>query len=172
MGPVACVPLLLFAGFFVKNDTIPWYLRWCSYGSFARYAFEGSLLAVYGPVGGRNRSEIVCELPDEDFFGMIRRKSIKLKLISGTNPNCPVNDPQLIMEYFSAKPKNLGWDCAMLIIFFLALRIIAFLSLKVKLSLHNDNLLTHTRYFYQQLKSEGIRAAFGCDTRKSSGCCC
>ena len=106
------------------------------------------------------------------FLVWFSKNFFKFRFILGTNPNCPVNDPQLIMEYFSAKPKNLGWDCAMLIIFFLALRIIAFLSLKVKLSLHNDNLLTHTRYFYQQLKSEGIRAAFGCDTRKSSGCCC
>lgn len=75
------------------------------------------------------------------------------------------------MEHFSAKPTNLGLDCAMLIVFFIALRIIAYLALKVKLSLHNDNLLTHTRYFFQQLKSEGVRAAFGCD-RSNSSCCC
>ena len=106
------------------------------------------------------------------FLVKFKKNCQKVKYVLGTNPNCPVNDPQLIMEYFSAKPHNLGWDCAMLIIFFLALRIIAFLSLKVKLSLHNDNLLTHTRYFYQQLKSEGSRAAFGFDTRKSSGGCC
>ena len=69
MGPVACVPLLLFAGFFVNVTTVKWYLQWCSYLSFARYAFEGSLLAVYGPVGGRNRSVIECEFEDTGFFG-------------------------------------------------------------------------------------------------------
>lgn len=40
-----------------------------------------------------------------------------------------------------------------------------------KLSLHNDNLLTHTRYFFQQLKHEGFRAAFGCNKSRSSCCC-
>ena len=71
MGPVACVPLLLFAGFFVKSSTIPWYLRWCTYSSFARYAFEGSVISVYGksPFNGTERATIPCEVDNNNFFG-------------------------------------------------------------------------------------------------------
>ncbi|CBY32575.1 unnamed protein product [Oikopleura dioica] len=161
MGPVACVPLLLFAGFFIKDEMVPVYLKWCSYGSFVRYAFEGSLISIYGPdFSGEDRAKIACDAPNAD-------------------------NPKLIMSQFDAKGENFGWDCAMLIIFFLVLRLIAYLALKVKvsqirffffyifnkLSLHNDNLLTHTRYFFQQLKHEGFRAAFGCNKSRSSCCC-
>ena len=67
MGPVACVPLLLFAGFFIKNEMIPIYLRWCSYGSFVRYAFEGSLISVYGPSFNEEaREKIPCPPKEED----------------------------------------------------------------------------------------------------------
>ena len=122
MGPVACVPLLLFAGFFVKVSSIPWYLRWCSYTSFARYAFEGSVISVYGdrPFNGTHRDTIECEFSDEnDFFGV--------------SPKCPLNEPTAVMEYFDIKPTNIGLDCAMLIVFFVALRIIAYLALKFRL---------------------------------------
>jgi hypothetical protein len=159
MGPVACVPLLLFAGFFIKNEMIPVYLRWCSYGSFVRYAFEGSLVSVYGPdFAGVMRDEIQCNatMDEVDLFGVIDA--------------CPLKDPLLILNQFDANKDNFGFDCAILIIFNLALRIMSYLALKIKLSLHNDNLLTHVRYFFQQLKTEGIRAAFGCN--KSSCCAC
>jgi len=62
MGPVACVPLLLFAGFFIKDEMVPVYLKWCSYGSFVRYAFEGSLISIYGPdFSGEDRAKIACD---------------------------------------------------------------------------------------------------------------
>ena len=126
MGPVACVPLLLFAGFFIKNEMIPVYLKWCSYGSFVRYAFEGSLISVYGEsLTGNKRGLIPCVAeedaePTEDLFDL-------------TN-ECVLENPTLIMDQFDAKGENFGWDCAMLIFFFLALRILSFIALKVKVS--------------------------------------
>jgi len=169
MGPVACVPLLLFAGFFIKNEMIPIYLRWCSYGSFVRYAFEGSLISVYGPSFNEEaREKIPCPPKEEDAASDSSDYGSDYDLF-GMVEECPLTEPNLIMETFDAKKNNFGWDCAMLIVFFLALRIMAYLALKIKLSLHNDNLLTHVRYFFQQLKTEGVRAAFGC---KKGGCCC
>lgn len=48
LGPIATIPLLLFAGFFVTYSSIPVYLRVLYYASYARYGFEGTLLALYG----------------------------------------------------------------------------------------------------------------------------
>jgi hypothetical protein len=42
------VPLFLLSGFFVTFDSIPSYINWLTYFSFARYGFEGSMLSVYG----------------------------------------------------------------------------------------------------------------------------
>ena len=121
MAPVACVPLLLFAGFFIKNEMMPFYLRWCSYGSFVTYSFEGSLISVYGTtLSGAEREQIPCLAEDNstDIFGMVEP--------------CPLSHPNLIMKQFDANGNNFGWDCAMLIVFFLALRIMAYLALKIK----------------------------------------
>lgn len=46
--PALSIPLLLFAGFFLKYEEIATYLQPVRAISFFRYAFEGMLQAVYG----------------------------------------------------------------------------------------------------------------------------
>ncbi|XP_064484786.1 LOW QUALITY PROTEIN: ATP-binding cassette sub-family G member 1-like [Ornithodoros turicata] len=57
LGPALTVPLLLFSGFVVTLRAIPRYLQWLSYASYVRYAYEGSMLAVYG----FQRQELHCD---------------------------------------------------------------------------------------------------------------
>lgn len=44
LGPVACISMMLFPGFFVKLDDFPEYLKWLNWVSFNRYGFEGNIL--------------------------------------------------------------------------------------------------------------------------------
>lgn len=48
LGPITTVPIMLFAGFFVRISTIPVYLEYLSYGSYLKYALECLLIIVYG----------------------------------------------------------------------------------------------------------------------------
>ncbi|CAN8000458.1 unnamed protein product, partial [Ixodes hexagonus] len=56
LGPAVAIPFMLFSGFVVTLRAIPGYLHWCSYVSFLRYAYEGSMRALYG----YDRPELEC----------------------------------------------------------------------------------------------------------------
>lgn len=43
LGPVACIPTVLFSGFFVNFNAVPGYLKWLTWVSFNRYGFEGNI---------------------------------------------------------------------------------------------------------------------------------
>ncbi|XP_054168940.1 ATP-binding cassette sub-family G member 4-like [Oppia nitens] len=48
LGPITCIPLMLFAGFFVRISTIPIYFRPLTYISYLRYSFEAYIAVLYG----------------------------------------------------------------------------------------------------------------------------
>lgn len=56
LAPAVAIPFMLFSGFVVTLRAIPHYLRWISYASFLRYAYESSMQALYG----YDRPELEC----------------------------------------------------------------------------------------------------------------
>lgn len=99
LAPVVSIPILLFSGFFISLDTIPFYLKWLSYISYIRYSYQSVLLGIYS----LNRPELVC---DKIF--------------------CPFQEPLDFLKEMDMISGNLYVDYAALLGFFIVFRIIAY----------------------------------------------
>ncbi|KAJ9578087.1 hypothetical protein L9F63_025052 [Diploptera punctata] len=97
------IPMSLFSGFFMRLDDIPDYLKWLTYVSYFRHAFQAEMVNLYGG----NREKLNCS---EDF--------------------CYFQSPQKVLKDFGLSEStyeiNLGaillWLLGSLITFYLVLK--------------------------------------------------
>lgn len=108
VGPISTIPMVLFSGFFVNLEDIPYYLRWLPYMSYVKYSFEGSMIAIYG----LDRPKLECNI---DY--------------------CHFKYPRTFLNQMAFKGDMMTYviDVSVLSGLFIVLRICAYFLLRIKL---------------------------------------
>lgn len=66
IGPISCIPVLIFAGFFIKKDALAKGFQWLVKTSFAHYTFEGCIISLYGNISDNvSRGPLECTTDPE-----------------------------------------------------------------------------------------------------------
>ncbi len=106
LAPTGCIPFVLFAGFLVNLNSVPYYMSWMPYLSFMRYGFEGSMLAIYG----NDRPPLSC-----------------------SKMYCHYRSPYNFLEQFDMAESSYYWSVVGLMTFFLVVRVAGYFALSFKL---------------------------------------
>ena len=106
VAPACAIPFLLFSGFFVNLNAIPPYMSWIADISFFRYAFEGSMLAIYG----NDRPPLTC-----------------------SQPYCHYRYADKFLEQFDLGQSSYYLSVVGLLVFFVLIRVAGYVVLRFKL---------------------------------------
>ncbi|KAL9965452.1 hypothetical protein ACROYT_G029254 [Oculina patagonica] len=117
VAPVTGIPVLLFSGFFVNFDTIPKYMQWLTYVSYARYSWEGTVVAIYG----NKRGPLAC-------------KDKRCIFVNSEDVLASMDVEENALYLEGAK---IYFDAFVLFLFFIILRLAAYLVLRYKVKSYN-----------------------------------
>lgn len=100
------VIFLLTSGTFISFHGIPKFARWISYLSFGRYGFEATVLSIYG---------------------------WELEKLPCYEAYCHFRNPRIILQELDIMESNIDLDIIALVGIFLMIRILGYISMKLKL---------------------------------------
>jgi len=122
--PVVMVPFMMVTGFFVNNASIPNWLVWLQYISPQKFMFE-SLMSVEF-----NGLKLTCS----------NKELITIPLDDGKfELYCPLVQGSDIMKMFSLRPDRYGLNLLFVAILTVAVRVIAYFSLRLSAYFHIKN---------------------------------
>lgn len=146
MGPITTVPIMLFGGFFVRISTIPFYLRYFSYLSFMRYAFEATVVTLYGfdrcyvdpeLLKGNSSSKPEWMSYATMILGEGGEKFVDsfARTLGGTyDPTSGKSYHSSILDQYNIDENLFFVNIGILVLFFLALRILTYFVLYAKIN--------------------------------------
>nr|UOU03357.1 ATP-binding cassette subfamily G-like 6-2 [Brachionus rubens] len=119
-GPIL-IPLILFAGFFLNNDSTPGYFIWIKYISSFYYTFDSLMIELW---------KTYDSIPCSQLFINVTK--------NGTTKQCPnsrcYKDGYAVLDEYQINPNNLGRNIPLLILILIVLRALGFLILKLRVS--------------------------------------
>ncbi|XP_069686819.1 ATP-binding cassette sub-family G member 4-like [Periplaneta americana] len=100
------IPMMLFSGFYIRLEDVPYGLKWLTYVSYTRYIFEGGLVSLYGD----NRPKLDC-----------------------SKPYCHYRTPSKILEDFGMSDATYEGDMIAIGVWYISLQVMFYLVLKLRL---------------------------------------
>ena len=111
LGAISTCAFLAFAGFLVLFDHMPRFMYYVTYVSYLRYAFEAMVHSVYG----FNRPNLPCPTTDDMEY-------------------CQYRIPKVVLKELAIADTNYWVNVGILVAHFVALRFIAYCTLRRKVS--------------------------------------
>lgn len=116
IGPPIMIPLLIFGGFFLNNDSTPVYFVWLKYLSWFYYGNEALMVNQWSNFGDLSCPDVKFTLPGRN----------------GSEPTCLYKDGKAVLKNLNFDADRFGFDIVMLCVLLLAFRLLAYVALVVR----------------------------------------
>nr|UOU03356.1 ATP-binding cassette subfamily G-like 6-1 [Brachionus rubens] len=117
-GPIL-IPLILFAGFFLNNESTPDYFVWVKYISWFYYTFDSLMIELW---------KTYDSIPCSQLFINVTK--------NGTTKQCPnsrcYKDGYAVLDQYQISSGNLGRNIPLLFVLLIVLRVLGYIILKLR----------------------------------------